>query len=104
MGNPCRDKHGNVWPSESACARAYGLAPSTVAYHLETHGNLDRMAGLQRHHYGAIATSKPFEIDGRRWASHSELARKVGVDRVTVGRWLKHNRLDLIRRRLEAAQ
>lgn len=101
MGNPCRDRNGVVWPSQSACARAHGVSPSAVSSHLERHGNLNLMACGMRGRNGRAAKSKPLDIDGRTFASQSDLARQLGTTRQVINRLLRTNRMDLIRRKLE---
>lgn len=100
-GNPCRDRNGVVWPSQSACGRAHGVSPSAVSQHLETHGNLDRLACGMWGKNISSAKAKPLDIDGRKFASQSDLARAVGTTRQVINRLIRTNRMDLIRRKLE---
>ena len=100
-GNPCRDRNGVVWASQSACARAHGVSPSAVSSHLERNGNLDRMACGIRFSGKRPAKAKPLDIDGQAFASQSDLARKLGTTRQVINRLIRTNRIDLIRRKLE---
>ena len=102
--NPCKDRHGNTFRSQSDCARYHGLDVSTVSAHLNKHGNLDRLGVGMGKKGTPSATFKPIEIDGRSWESQAELARHIDVNQKTLSRWITKGHMDLIRRKLEAAQ
>ena len=83
---------GREYVGMRSVARAAGVTKAAVRYHLERHGNLDRLgAGQSRKGYpgwrpGNIA---PVDKFGRHWPSQRALAREVGRPEGTVSWWLR---------------
>lgn len=82
---------GAIYPSQKAVAQAAGRNPSTVAWHLQHYGNLDRMGGQNP------GNSRPFEMDGRRWPSVTAFAAEAGVNRFAAMRWARTGQIDKLR-------
>jgi hypothetical protein len=74
---------GKWYPSLTAAARAHGVRLETVIRHLARYGHLDhlnrRLSPRRR-----PDISRPVTLFGRRFASVSEAAKVLGVDRKTI--------------------
>lgn len=81
-----RDYHGI-----RAVASAAGVTPHVVSYHLNRHGNLDRLGVGSQCGWpkdGRGARKRPVERFGRSWPSMSDLARHLGRPVTTIKLWL----------------
>jgi hypothetical protein len=93
LGEPVRDRDGEIHPSHSAAAAALGVARQTISYHLSRHGDLTRLGGKRG---GLNLHGKRIELMGRSWRSMSALARELHVTRATVVYWIDHGQRDKI--------
>lgn len=102
--------HGEVYPSQAELARRLGTTTRLIRYHLDRHGNLDRLGkgrgSAQK--LGApisanIVPAKTVTVGGRTWPSISAFARYVSRSRSTVLHWRRRGRLDLMVAALMAA-
>lgn len=89
VGKPVVDRNGVTHESMTICAEAHGVTPSTVSYHLNRWGNLDRLCVARGYTHAIAVTSKPVEVNGRKFSSQAELARAIGARRTTVRNWLR---------------
>lgn len=93
LGNPCQiaDK---PFRSQLEAARAAGKSKSAITYHLNRHGNLDRLGAKP----GGPNNSrcKPVRLGAQEWPSQSALDRALGVPAGTVSRWIKAGDLDAL--------
>lgn len=89
---------GTEYDTQAAAATALGISQATVHYHLEAHGHLRNVGGPR------TGRKVPFKAYGREWPSLSAFADAVGVSLVTVWKWRKHGRRDLIKRAIERAE
>lgn len=88
--------NGRIYVGTKAVAEAAGVGTGTVSYHLNTHGNLDRLGHGNARHFRAPVSSKPVNIGPRAFPSRRDLARAIGVNDSTVSRWLKDGQADRI--------
>ena len=86
MGCPCT-KGRKVFPSQRAAARALGISKITVAYHLNTHGNLDRAGLGQRRPWATQNAAKPLTVFGHNFPSRTAASRELGVSVSQLRRW-----------------
>jgi len=84
-----------------AVARAAGVTEHTVSYHLNRHGNLDRLGVVSGGNGGACG--KVVNAFGRSWPSRMALAAYVGRSGSRVSRWIRQGRTDLLLAALMAA-
>lgn len=93
LGNPCQiaDK---PFRSQLEAARAAGKSKSAITYHLNRHGNLDRLGAKP----GGPNNSrcKPVRVGAQEWPSQSALDRALGVPAGTVSRWIKAGNVDAL--------
>lgn len=83
---------GREYVGMRAVAQAAGVTKAAVRYHLETHGNLDRLgAGPSRKDCPGWRSGNFSPVDkfGRRWPSQRALAREIGRPEATVSWWLR---------------
>lgn len=76
---------GTVYPSHGAAGAALGVSKRTIGYHLDRHGNLNRVgrvAARQNH-----PMRKAVTLAGRQWPSVALLADYLGLHHETVRRW-----------------
>ncbi|WP_108500506.1 hypothetical protein [Paracoccus indicus] len=93
LGNPCQLR-GKAFASQVKAALAAGRSKSTISYHLNQHGNLDRLGAKP----GRPNTSrcKPVRVGSHEWPSQSALDRALGVPAGTVSRWIDAGNLDTL--------
>lgn len=93
LGNPCQIGDTS-FGSQLAAARAIGKSKSAITYHLNRHGNLDRL-GAQP---GGPNNSrcKPVRVGPQEWPSRSALDRALGVPLGTVSRWIRSGEVDAL--------
>lgn len=84
------DSKGNVFPSLRACARAYGRHHKAVSYHLNAHGNLDRL-GMGQARPGTQNAAKPFAIGSVTWPSMTKAAKDLGLTMASLRRRVSPN-------------
>lgn len=96
------DKQGREYPSIRACARAHGVNRRTVAYHLDTHGNLDRL-GVKPRQVNPQYAAKPVTLGAHRWPSRKQAAASLGLSVSQFNRWTHPNATPLMRDMLLAA-
>lgn len=80
---------GTIYPSHAAAAAALGVSNRTIGYHLDRHGNLNRVgrvAARQNHPMRRAVT-----LAGRQWPSVALLADYLGLHHETVRRWRRLN-------------
>lgn len=97
---------GREYHGMRAVAEAAGVTKSAVRYHLETHGNLDRLgAGQSRKGYPGWRSGNfaPVHKFGRYWPSQRALAREVGRPEGTVSWWIREGHDDRLLAALMAA-
>lgn len=68
---PVMDRDGTIYPSQAAAARALGVRPGTIHYHIDTHGSLD-MLGLSE--------GSPASWRGRMHRNAVDAAKAAGVN------------------------
>lgn len=86
MPTPCPVTYkGETYPTQAAAAKAAGVAKGMVGYHLDRHGNLDKLGvgsgngGGQRQ-----VNNKEVTLLGRDFHSIADAARFYGVGRTTA--------------------
>jgi len=84
-----------------AVAEAAGVTDHTVSYHLNRHGNLDRLGVVPGGNGGACG--KVVNAFGRSWPSRTALAAYVGRSDGRVSCWIRQGRADLLLVALMAA-
>lgn len=97
---------GREYVGMRAVARAAGVTKAAVRYHLERHGNLDRLgAGQSRKGYPGWRSGNFAPVDkfGRHWPSQRALAREVGRPEGTVSWWIREGYDDRLLAALMAA-
>ncbi|WP_347139467.1 hypothetical protein [Paracoccus sp. SSK6] len=92
-GNPCKI-NSKVYQSQTQAAVAAGVSQSTISWHLNKHGNLDRLGGKRGNPNNS--RRKPVQIGEREWPSRSALERYLGVSSGRVHRWIKKGQMDLL--------
>ena len=93
MGNPCK-VGPEVYQSQTQAALAAGVAQSTISWHLNKHGNLDRLGGKPGGPNNGRC--KPVRIGKREWPSRSALDRYLGVSCGSVHRWIERGQMDFL--------
>lgn len=91
--NPCRIG-STVHASQAAAARAAGVARSTITYHLNRWGNLDRLGNPPGTRDNGRC--KPVRIGPRIWPSQTQLDEYLGVKVGTVSAWIKRGDIERI--------
>ena len=93
VGNPCLigDRQ---FSSQLEAARSAKRSKSAINYHLDRHGNLDRLGAKPGGPNNSMG--KPVRIGGQEWPSQSALDRALGVPLGTVSRWIKAGQLDAL--------
>lgn len=94
---------GKEYIGVEAVAAAAGVKHNVVSYHLNRHGNLDRL-GIGRTCNFPKSTGKKINVLGREWASRAEMGKYLGVHGSTVGRWLRDKKFDQILGAVMAAE
>lgn len=93
VGNPCLigDRQ---FSSQLEAARSAKRSKSAINYHLDRHGNLNRLGAKP----GGPNNSrcKPVRIGGQEWPSQSALDRALGVPLGTVSRWIKAGAIEAL--------
>lgn len=74
---------GQLYPSQSAAARALGVHPSTVCNALER-GTADKIGLAQKGRPG-----EPCYLNGRLWPSRAAAARALGVSTSAISQALR---------------
>lgn len=97
-----------LWRGENyrgmrAVARAAGVTCSTVAHHLNRHGNLDRLGCGAVCNWKPGAHTRPISMGSLNWPSVTAFAAALGVHRCTATAWLRAGDCDRILSRLMAA-
>lgn len=87
---------GQLYIGQDAVAEAAGCHRSTVTYHLNKYGNLDRLGVGRGKHEGHKARCRPMRVGGQYFASAAEFGRKVGLARSTVNRMVNAGRYDTL--------
>ncbi|WP_295045148.1 hypothetical protein [uncultured Paracoccus sp.] len=100
LGSPCTDGKTN-FPSQTAAAAHFGVAPSLISYHLDKHGNLSRLGKPSGGRTGGGKT--PVQIGPRKWPSKAEFFRYLGVTDDTGRGWFRQSKTDRILAALMAA-
>jgi len=77
-----------------AVAEAADVTEHTVSYHLNRHGNLDRLGVVPGGNGGACG--KSVNAFGRSWPSRTALAAYVGRSHSRVSCWVREGRADLL--------
>lgn len=95
---------GRTFVGVSAVSAASGNGISTISYHLNRYGNLDRLGVGRQCNFPPDAKSKPVDMFGRRWPSQSAMAREIGIHHSRLCRWLKAGRVDDILRAVMASE
>ena len=96
---PVIDAKGRRYPSIRACARAYGVHRRTVAYHLDTYGNLERL-GMGPVRINPQNRAKQIKIGAHTWPSRTAAAKDLNVHAATVHRWTRPNATPEMREKL----
>ena len=93
LGNPCQigDRQ---FSSQLEAARSAKRSKSAINYHLDRHGNLDRLGAKPGGPNNG--QSKPVRFGGHEWPSQSALDRALGVPLGTVSRWIKAGALEAL--------
>jgi len=85
---------GQIYVGLRAVAEAAGVTEHTVSYHLNRHGNLDRLGVVSGGNGGACG--KVVNAFGRSWPSRTALAAHLGRSDSRVSRWVREGRADLL--------
>lgn len=93
-GQPCETADGRRFRTQSEAAAALGVNKSTITYHLNLYGNLDRVGTPAGSHKGG--NFKPVSVGTRSWRSRTELAAYLGVSAERVYSWISNQRSDLM--------
>ena len=94
---PVIDRFGRHHPTQQAAAESLGVHFSTVSYHLNKWGNLDRVGiGMGRHHGARASNAQPVRLGDRQWSSRTDFARHVQRNEKTVHRWFARGDTDRI--------
>lgn len=101
-GNPVYH-NGVHYPSQAEAAAALGVTQRTIAYHLDTYGDLYRVGSGKRTQLRPKRRGDGVRILVRKWASKSDLARYLGRSERTVRHWFARGDLDSLMAALMAA-
>ncbi|MDF3607538.1 NUMOD1 domain-containing DNA-binding protein [Paracoccus sp. DMF-8] len=96
------DATNTVHPSIRAAARAHGVSRRTVAYHLDTYGDLSRL-GRGKARPGCQNASKVTVIFGREFPSRVAAAKHLGISISQFNRWTRPDASAAMRDMLMAA-
>ena len=96
---PVIDAKGRRYPSIRACARAYGVHRRTVAYHLDTYGNLERL-GMGKARINPQHRAKPMNLGAYTWSSRTAAAKDLNLDATTLFRWTRPSATPEMREKL----
>jgi hypothetical protein len=83
---PTLDASNTLHPSIRAAASAHGVSSRTVAYHLDTHGDLSRL-GSGRSRPKCQNAAKTTVVFGREFPSRTAAARCLGISVSQFNRW-----------------
>lgn len=96
---PVIDAKGRRYPSIRACARAYGVHRRTVAYHLDTYGNLERL-GMGQVRINPPSRAKQVKLGANTWPSRAAAADAMNISAKTLLRWTRPNATPEMREKL----
>lgn len=99
---PTIDATNTMHPSITAAARAHGVNRMTVAYHLNTHGDLSRL-GRGNARPGCQNAAKRTVIFGREFPSRVAAAKALGISIDQLKRWTRPDASNAMRDMLVAA-
>lgn len=107
MSNPFENPGVYIWRGKTyfgirAVARAHGVSRKTVAYHLDTHGDLSRL-GRGKARPGCQNAAKRTAIFGREFPSRVAAARHFGISISQFNRWTRPDASAAMRDMLLAA-
>lgn len=95
--------HGRTYLGADAVAKAAGVVPNTVFYHLKKYGHLRRLGQTKMLETSIPRSPNPVSFDGRQWRSWSHFASYLGISISTLKYQMNHNLHDKIRQRIELA-
>lgn len=98
-GNPVRH-NGVTYESQAACARALGVQAKTIAYHLNTFGDLSRLGKRKKRR---PSSKDRFLFGYRFWDSRKAFAEHVGIPERTVRHWVAKGQVGKLLMALEKA-
>lgn len=84
---PCSDGV-TVYPSQADARRSIGVSKTTIAYHLDTYGDLRRV-GMGKVRSGNQSAAKPIVVMGHEFPSRIAAARALGISRTRFFLWLR---------------
>lgn len=93
VGNVC-EAQGRSFSSQAEAARAFGVSTSVIHYHLQRHGNLDRLGAPAGG--GKGGGRKPVRVGVHEWPSRAALANHLGMSVNTVAGWIRRGRTELL--------
>lgn len=96
------DKHDRKFPSIRATARAYRVSRMTVAYHLDTHGDLSRL-GMGNRRINPQNAAKQTVLGPHSFPSRVKAAKALGISLSQLNRWTNANASPAMRDMLMAA-
>ena len=99
---PTLDSRGVTHPSIRACARAHGRASHTVAYHLDTHGDLSRL-GTGKSRPGCQNAAKALRLGRHEFPSRVAAAKALRISVPQLYRWTHPTATPVMRDMLMAA-
>ncbi|SFX48364.1 hypothetical protein SAMN04244548_01202 [Paracoccus pantotrophus] len=99
---PTLDASDTLHPSIRAAARAHGVTRRTVAYHLDTHGDLSRLGSGQSRPRCQNA-AKVTRIGPHEFRSRVEAAKWLGISVSQFNRWAHPNAKASLKDRFMAA-
>lgn len=85
---PVVDKNGTWYPSQRAFLKAAGIAMPTLQYHLNRHGNLNRV-GMGNSRPGNRSAARKTRVGCRSFVSRKAAAEWLGISIYQFNRWTR---------------
>lgn len=86
QGSPVLDAEGRHHASQKAAAKALGVVPSTISYHLNRYGSLEN---IHKRAPGPPNAAKPITIGDHTWPSKRDAAAALGIADSALYSWTR---------------
>lgn len=103
-GTPVRLPDGTLCDSQAEAADALGVTQRTIAYHLNTFGDLHRVGSGKRVQSRPKRRGDGVRLLVGKWASKADLARYLGQNERTVRGWFARGDMERLTAALMAVE